>query len=84
MVKSLPRLACLPWSTEVRGQYKFSVCLKPRTKLWGQKGGRASHDVRAGLGKLKGSTRSQKTKPESDKATLINAFHVKEVQVHSG
>lgn len=65
---------------------KISVqfSLKPRTKVWGPKGGRASRDVRAGLGKLQGSMRSQKTKPERDKAILIDAFHVNEVQVHSG
>lgn len=46
--------------------------------------GRVNQDMRAGLGKLQHSTRSQKTKPERDKAILIDAFHVREVQVHSG
>lgn len=64
-----------------RRSVQFS--LKPRITLWGQ-GGRASHNVRMGLGKLHGSMRSQKTKPERDKATLMDAFHIKEVQVHSG
>lgn len=45
---------------------------------------RAGQDARVGLRKLQGSMRSQKTRAERDKVILIDAFHVKEVQVDNG
>lgn len=47
-------------------------------------GGRASQDVSARPEMPQCSMRSQKTEPERDKAILIDAFLVEEVQVHTG
>ena len=85
MIKPLLTLSCPLWSPDVGSQNKYSVQFKAKNKALGSaSGGRVNQDMRAGLGKLQHSTRSQKTKPERDKAILIDAFHVREVQVHSG
>ena len=86
MCKESCVFCCSKWGcvlgTDVRSLNELS--LKPRTKLWGEGGSTGKAGLKAGLRKLQGSTRSQKAKPERDKVILIDAFHVKQVQVHSG